>query len=459
MASDGDGAMILAAPGRQQTVPDPEDVATLRPAASAGRLYRSHIIPIGSLADAAGGVAEEWRRAIRHGNPYRKRGSITARRSAETFRLNYVRKMVHQLRKLKADAAACAGQSEVCAFALGQSVECRGEAESESQSDIVTLEPRWRRGVVTSQHPLEVEIGVEHLRVGYDASHLYANGCGWDEVRCRCSATLPVRCSAGCALGHLLPQAVKRREVHLVYYLLSCGVPVDDRVFVPRCEDADITDDEDGMAHGSLMDMGGRTAIELVADGAYVDHHEACSDAWVLAKLLLLAGSAGNPWARGLVGLDMDHGNESIYNHTSWTRYLEPLFAVKTIWIWGQYTSQYSHSIPTTASASRVGPAACRTWWLSHAGAHARWKAHGGDLLCVLECLAKPAAPAAKARRRAAAEDTTFAMALQQTAQLPKPIRRLVAVFARPTRAEAVTELFRMHVCGGEWDEAAFQAI
>ena len=65
MASDGDGAMILAAPGRQQTVPDPEDVATLRPAASAGRLYRSHIIPIGSLADAAGGVAEEWRRGGR----------------------------------------------------------------------------------------------------------------------------------------------------------------------------------------------------------------------------------------------------------------------------------------------------------------------------------------------------------------------------------------------------------
>ena len=76
-----------------------------------------------------------------------------------------------------------------------------------------------------------------------------------------------------------------------------------------------------------------------------------------------------------------------------------------------------------------------------------------------MECLAKFGAPEAKVRRLALAAAGTFALALHQTAQLPKPIRKMVAMFARPTRAEAVTKLFRVHVCAGDWDEAAFQSI
>ena len=131
--------------------------------------------------------------------------------AVQATRLNWARGMI--LAKRKADAAACAGSREVHAFAIGQWVECRDRGEA------------WSRGVVTSQHPLEVELA-GHLQ-GAESCDYYTHpyreqdSFGWDEVRCVCGAVPPVRCSVGCALGHLLPEAVQRCEVNLSYLLLA----------------------------------------------------------------------------------------------------------------------------------------------------------------------------------------------------------------------------------------------
>ena len=48
---------------------------------------------------------------------------------------------------------------------------------------------------------------------------------------------------------------------------------------------------------------------------------------------------------------------------------------------------------------------------------------------------------------------------VEEVAKLPQALRVMIVKLARPSLKDAITQLFRTHACGGDWDEAAFQAI
>ena len=55
--------------------------------------------------------------------------------------------------------------------------------------------------------------------------------------------------------------------------------------------------------------------------------------------------------------------------------------------------------------------------------------------------------------------DDELLQLLRRVAGAPRDVQVPIARILKPSRAEAITTLFRKHLCGGEWDEAAFQAI
>jgi hypothetical protein len=229
----------------------------------------------------------------------------------------------------------------------------------------------------------------------------------------------------------LLLGAAQCHEAELLYFLLAEGAPVNVRIHFPEYDEDELDTAEKEDAWRKLYGLHGRNALELCSNASLLisDHRgKAEGVAWTLTKLVILAGGTGNPL--GYLGFcpyeEVYYGN----NHREW---LCPL-------------------LESVAATSQE----LRRWWLSDAGAHDRWKAFGGELLCLLESLAaKDGLDSRRSRRLMGAS----LCCIEQVAQLPKPLRSLVAKLARPERNDAITQLFRTHACGGDWDEVAFQAI
>ena len=232
----------------------------------------------------------------------------------------------------------------------------------------------------------------------------------------------------------LLLGAAQCHEAKLLYLLLAEGAPVNARTPFPDYDDADIDTAEKEDAWRALYGLHGRNALELCTNsGQLCDRPEpevlkAQQVAWTLTKLVILAGGTGNPirYLGYCPYEEVYYGNK----HQIW---LKPL-------------------LQSVAATSQE----LRRWWLSDAGAHDRWKAFGGELLCLFESLAEKDGLDSRCSQRLMGASLCC---VEQVAQLPKPLRRLVAKLARPERNDAITQLFRTHACAGDWDEVAFQAI
>jgi hypothetical protein len=225
--------------------------------------------------------------------------------------------------------------------------------------------------------------------------------------------------------------------------------------------------------------FGAENPLEAASNGLH-GPGSSCSSCWTLTKLVLLAGGKGDPIAKA--GQQQDDGTGGRqFTSKRWTIYLEPLLQAASV---------------TTAEQRRG-------WWLSDDGARARWNAHGGGLLCLIESMVvaencaccesatKPTPPSkkvkaegkgnlvmhvrplvkvkvkAKARSETGVTWTFVAKyrallcrrTLTEVAKLPVDLRRNIVQFAAPSLEAAITDLFNTNACNGTWDEKAFQEI
>jgi hypothetical protein len=228
-------------------------------------------------------------------------------------------------------------------------------------------------------------------------------------------AAVRVMISEGRPLGRdLLLTAVMSQEVSLTYYLLARGVSVSDSIPTTEYDEQEFQDEEEEDAWREIYQLGGRTALELASNASGAGE-EASSDAWVLTKLLLLAGGEGNPFQHaGYCPCD-----QAFYSGERWTRFLIPLFNAGCEMLEGS-------RCPTTTAGRRA-------WWLSDAGALLRWKANGGELACLLERLATATADedgqaAAPRRSSRVAKGDPFDT-IKRVAQLPAGECRMTPAF------------------------------
>lgn len=121
-----------------------------------------------------------------------------------------------------------------------------------------------------------------------------------------------------------------------------------------------------------------------------------------------------------------------IYEAERWTQFLGPILAA-------------ANCRPSAVSRRRE-------WWCSAAGAHARWRARGGDLVLVLETMAKKKAlrvqpvqgsrQPRRSQRGMSAKSAELGLLLQRTASLPVVLRRDIAWMAQPALRDSITDLF-----------------
>lgn len=230
----------------------------------------------------------------------------------------------------------------------------------------------------------------------------------------------------------LLLHAAESHEFELLYLLLAGGVPVNTRIDIPDYDEANLDTAEKEESWRELDGLHGRNALELCSNATMLfNDPESEEDAWTLTKLVILAGGTGDP-----------------------SRYLGSCFHDQVTY--GDHHIKWLRPLLGSVSAP---PQVLRHWWLSDAGAHDRWKAFGGELVCLIESLVAKPARSRRSRRLMGVSMEQQMCCIEHIAQLPEPLRRIVAKLARPERSAAVTQLFRTHACGGDWDEEAFQRI
>ena len=156
---------------------------------------------------------------------------------------------------------------------------------------------------------------------------------------------------------------------------------------------------------------------------------------------MLVAGGAGDPdaFAGHCPEGAFDVLGGVIYEAERWTQFLGPILAA-------------ANCRPSAVSRRRE-------WWCSAAGAHARWRARGGDLVLVLETMAKkkalqvrpvqgsrpvaiPALQPRRSKRGMSAKSAELGLLLQRTASLPVVLRRDIAWMAQPALRDSITDLF-----------------
>jgi hypothetical protein len=230
----------------------------------------------------------------------------------------------------------------------------------------------------------------------------------------------------------LLLRAAETHGFELVYLLLAGGMPVNTRIDFPDYDEVNLDTAEEEESWRELYALHGRNALELCSNATRLFNvRESEEDAWTLTKLVILAGGTGDP-----------------------IQYLGSCF-YEEVW----YGDRHMQWLRPLLGSVVAPPQVLRRWWLSDTGAHARWKAFGGELVCLIESLVAKPARSRRSRRLMGVSMEQQMCCIEHIAQLPKPLRRIVAKLARPERSAAITQLFRTHACGGDWDEEAFKAI